>query len=83
MAKILKFPNMKKQNLYFKGAVDGKYIFTEKIAKNSPNDYQVQEKKQKSKNLESINDEKQFETNVDSQKSFPFSSSQIIKVNQQ
>ena len=35
MAKILKFPNIKKQNLYFKGAVDGKYIFTEKIAKNS------------------------------------------------
>ena len=35
MAKILKFPNIKKQNLYFKGAVDGKYIFTEKITKNS------------------------------------------------
>ena len=35
MAKILKFPNKKKQNMYFKGAVDGKYIFTEKIAKNS------------------------------------------------
>ena len=35
MAKILKFPNIKKQNLYFKGAIDGKYIFTEKIAKNS------------------------------------------------
>ena len=35
MAKILKFPNIKKQKLYFKGAVDGKYIFTEKIAKNS------------------------------------------------
>ena len=35
MAKILKFPNIKKQNLYFKGSVDGKYIFTEKIAKNS------------------------------------------------
>ena len=35
MAKILKFPNVKKQKLYFKGAVDGKYIFTEKIAKNS------------------------------------------------
>ena len=35
MAKILKFPNNKKQNLYFKGIVDGKYIFTEKIAKNS------------------------------------------------
>ena len=35
MAKILKFPNIKKQNLYFKGAVDGKYIFTEKIDKNS------------------------------------------------
>ena len=35
MAKILKFPNKKKQTLYFKGAVDGKYIFTEKIAKNS------------------------------------------------
>ena len=35
MAKILKFPNIKKQNLYFKGTVDGKYIFTEKIAKNS------------------------------------------------
>ena len=35
MAKILKFPNIKKQNLYFKGAVDGKYIFTEKIAENS------------------------------------------------
>ena len=34
MAKIIKFPNIKKQNLYFKGAVDGKYIFTEKIAKN-------------------------------------------------
>ena len=34
MAKILKFPNIKK-NLYFKGTVDGKYIFTEKIAKNS------------------------------------------------
>ena len=35
MAKILKLPNIKKQNLYFKGAIDGKYIFTEKIAKNS------------------------------------------------
>ena len=35
MAKIIKFPNNKKQNLYFKGTVDGKYIFTEKIAKNS------------------------------------------------
>ena len=35
MAKILKFPNIKKQNMYFKGTVDGKYIFTEKIAKNS------------------------------------------------
>ena len=35
MAKIIKFPNRKKQNLYFKGTVDGKYIFTEKIAKNS------------------------------------------------
>ena len=35
MAKIIKFPNSKKQNLYFKGTVDGKYIFTEKIAKNS------------------------------------------------
>mgnify|MGYP003326795897 CR=1 FL=1 len=35
MAKILKFLNIKKQNLYFKGAIDGKYIFTEKIAKNS------------------------------------------------
>ena len=35
MAKILKFPNIKKQTLNFKGAVDGKYIFTEKIAKNS------------------------------------------------
>ena len=35
MAKIIKFPNSKKQNLYFKGNVDGKYIFTEKIAKNS------------------------------------------------
>ena len=35
MAKILKFPYIKKQNLYFKGAFDGKYIFTEKIAKNS------------------------------------------------
>ena len=35
MAKFLKFPNVKKQKLYFKGAVDGKYIFTEKIAKNS------------------------------------------------
>ena len=35
MAKILKYPNIKKQNLYFKGAIDGKYIFTEKIAKNS------------------------------------------------
>ena len=35
MAKILKFPDVKKQNLYFKGSVDGKYIFTEKIAKNS------------------------------------------------
>ena len=23
MAKILKFPNIKKQNMYFKGAVDG------------------------------------------------------------
>ena len=34
MAKIIKFPNNKKQNLYFKGTVDGKYIFTEKIAKN-------------------------------------------------
>ena len=35
MAKILKFPNLKKQKLYFKGAFDGKYIFTEKIAKNA------------------------------------------------
>ena len=35
MAKILKFPDIKRQNLYFKGAVDGKYIFTEKIVKNS------------------------------------------------
>ena len=35
MAKILKFPNIKKQNMYFKGTVDGKYIFTEKTAKNS------------------------------------------------
>ena len=35
MAKIIKFPNNKKQNLYFRGTVDGKYIFTEKIAKNS------------------------------------------------
>ena len=35
MAKILKFPNIKKQNLNFKGSVEGKYIFTEKIAKNS------------------------------------------------
>ena len=35
MAKIIKFPNRKKQNMYLKGAVDGKYIFTEKIAKNS------------------------------------------------
>ncbi len=35
MAKILKFPNIKKQKMYFKGTVDGKYIFTEKIAKNS------------------------------------------------
>ena len=35
MAKIIKFPNSKKQNLYFKGTVYGKYIFTEKIAKNS------------------------------------------------
>ena len=35
MAKIIKFPNKKKQDLYFKGTVDGKYIFTEKIAKNS------------------------------------------------
>ena len=35
MAKIIKFPNSKKQTLYFKGTVDGKYIFTEKIAKNS------------------------------------------------
>ena len=35
MAKIIKFPNSKKQNLYFKGTVDGKYIFTEKNAKNS------------------------------------------------
>ena len=35
MAKIIKFPNSKKQNLYVKGTVDGKYIFTEKIAKNS------------------------------------------------
>ncbi len=35
MAKIIKFPNNKKQNLYFKGTVDGKYIFTEKITKNS------------------------------------------------
>ena len=26
MAKILKFPNIKKQTLYFKGTVDGKYI---------------------------------------------------------
>ena len=35
MAKIIKFPNKKKQDLYSKGTVDGKYIFTEKIAKNS------------------------------------------------
>ena len=35
MSKIIKFPNNKKQNLYFKGTVDGEYIFTEKIAKNS------------------------------------------------
>ena len=35
MAKIIKFPNNKKQHLYIKGTVDGKYIFTEKIAKNS------------------------------------------------
>ena len=35
MAKIIKFPNIKKQKMYFKGTVDGKYIFTEKIAKNS------------------------------------------------
>ena len=35
MAKIIKYPNKKKQDLYFKGTVDGKYIFTEKIAKNS------------------------------------------------
>ena len=35
MAKIIKFPNSKKQKLYFKGAVDGKYIFTEKIEKSS------------------------------------------------
>ena len=35
MAKIIKFPDNKKQKLYFKGTVDGKYIFTEKIAKNS------------------------------------------------
>ena len=35
MAKILKFPNIKKQNLYLKGSVEGKYIFTEKIAKHS------------------------------------------------
>ena len=35
MAKIIKFPNNKKQNLYFRGTVDGKYIFTEKIVKNS------------------------------------------------
>ena len=35
MAKILKFPNIKKQNLYFKGVVYDKYIFTEKIDKNS------------------------------------------------
>ena len=35
MAKFLKFPNIKKQNLYFKGVVDDKYIFTEKIDKNS------------------------------------------------
>ena len=35
MAKILKFPKLKKQRFYFKGSVDGKYIFTEKIAKNA------------------------------------------------
>ena len=35
MAKFLKFPKIKKQNLYFKGVVDDKYIFTEKIDKNS------------------------------------------------
>ena len=35
MAKIIKFPNNKKQNLYFKDTFDDKYIFTEKIAKNS------------------------------------------------
>ena len=35
MAKIIKFPNKKKQDLYFKGTVDGKYIFTEKIEKSS------------------------------------------------
>ena len=35
MAKIIKFPKLKKQSLYFKGSVDGKYIFTEKIVKNA------------------------------------------------
>ena len=35
MSNILKFPYIKKQKMHFKGAIDGKYIFTEKIAKNS------------------------------------------------
>ena len=35
MAKIIKSPNRKKQNLNFMSTVDGKYLFTEKIAKNS------------------------------------------------
>ena len=35
MAKILKFPDIKKRNLLLKGVVDNKYIFTEKIAKNT------------------------------------------------
>ena len=35
MAKILKFPDIKKRNLLLKGVVDNKNIFTEKIAKNT------------------------------------------------
>ena len=35
MAKIIKFPDIKKRNLLLKGVVDNKYIFTEKIAKNT------------------------------------------------
>ena len=35
MAKIIKFPDIKKRNLLLKGVVDNKYIFTEKTSKNT------------------------------------------------